>query len=724
MRLCVLVVLAGCRIGFEEHPGDESCSPVVDVAAISSGRDFSCALLAGGEVRCWGAGEAGQLGDGARATRVDAVAPTGLAAATMISAGVQHACAVVDGSVWCWGRNDASQLGLGDTGVRDVPARVAMLPADVVGVSAGGLHSCAWTATGALYCWGQSNGTSSSSSTNPMRVMGVPAIAKAATSSANALFSANHGCALGTDGSAWCWGSNGAGQLGNDDATMTTSETPVRVVTSLSFVDIGVGYAHACGRTADGVVACWGLGVDGELGDGGVENRVAPVIVAVSPSAEIAVNEETTCSRALDGAVTCWGDNDREQLGRDGGDALVPEQIAVPPARALSVGEAHACAIATDGVVRCWGSDRAGQRSGVLDATAVTVDVDATSISASGDTTCALGSDGHVRCWGSNRSGQLGDGTRASRSSRVDVGIAGVANVAVGVNHVCANLSDGRVACWGDNESYQVAFDGAAAYLAPQIVGGIGISSTSVAAGGGHTCAFGASGVPWCWGNADEGTLGRSIAGSTSAPIASMFANAQSITTGYNHTCIVTTQKQVWCSGRDNEGQIGRADNPGDVYVPLQVTGAPNAVMVSAGANHTCAIDGSGSGWCWGDNVFGKLGDGSDARAEEPRALALTGLVEIAAGAAHTCARDAANTVWCWGANTNGQLGEGTFATRSLPTIATELAGAVQLALGTSHTCVRMADSTVRCVGARSSGQTGTGAVTSPAPIAARLTCP
>lgn len=723
MRLCALVVLAGCRIGFDEHP-DESCTPVVDVAAISSGRDFSCALLAGGDIRCWGAGEAGQLGDGARATRVDPVAPTGLAAATMISAGVQHTCAVVEGSVWCWGRNDASQLGLGTTVARDVPARVAMLPADVVGVSAGGLHSCAWTATGALYCWGQGNGTSSGSSTNPVRVMGVPAIAKAATSRAAALFSANHGCAIGTDGSAWCWGSNGAGQLGVGDATMTSSETPVRVATSLSFVDIGLGLAHACGRTSEGVVACWGLGVDGELGDGGVENRFAPVIVSVSPSVEIAVNEETTCSRDLDGVVTCWGDNDRSQLARDGGDGLVPERISLPPARSISVGESHACAIDTDGVVRCWGSDRAGQRSGDLDPSATIVDVDATSIAASGDTTCARGSDARLRCWGANTLGQLGDGTRRSRSAPADVGLVDVASVAVGGNHVCALHGDGRVSCWGSNESDQVTFGGEDDYLSPQVVIGIGIRPTSITAGGSHTCTLGATGVPWCWGNSDEGTLGRSTTGSSSAPIVSMFASAQSIACGANHTCIVTTANQVWCSGRDNEGQIGRADNPGDVYVPLEVTGAPNARMVSAGGLHTCAIDGTGAGWCWGNNVVRQLGDGSDTRAEEPRALSLTGLVEIAAGPSHTCARDATNTVWCWGANTNGQLGDGTFASHGVPTIATEFAGAVQLALGTSHTCVRMADGTVRCAGARAYGQTGTGTVPSPAPITARLTCP
>lgn len=715
-------LVVGCGDDSNDPPDPGACEPIVDVAAITSGQDFSCALLADGGVRCWGAGESGQLGDGGRATRLDAVTPADLGPATMVSAGAQHACALVETSVWCWGRNDTSQLGMGDRIARDVPDRISTLPPDIVGVSAGGAHSCAWTASGELYCWGQSNGAGSSMA--PVRVMGVPAIAKAAASSADGVFSANHGCAIGTDGSAWCWGSNGSGQLGIGDPAVASSQTPVRVATDLAFVDIGAGLGHTCARTADGVVACWGLGADGELGDGGTENRFAPVIVAVSPSVELAVNEETTCSRDRDGVVECWGDNDRGQIARTGADALVPERIDLPAARAISAGANHACAIDEAGVVSCWGSDRAGQRTGVLDTAAVIVDADADSVAAGGDATCVRSADGRARCWGYNAFGQLADGTRTSRATPMAIGLDNVAQVAVGLSHACALLEDGRVACWGNNERDRVLLGGDTEYLSPQTVFGIGVTPTSIAAGGAHTCVVGASGVPWCWGDGLEGRLGRSVAGDTSAPVASMFANVESVATGGNHTCIVTTSREVWCAGRDNEGQIGRDDNQGDVYVPLEVTAAPSATMVAAGGRHTCAIDATGGGWCWGNNVARQLGDGGDMRADEPRLLALTGLVEIAAGAAHTCARDANNNVWCWGANTSGQLGDGTLASRGLPTLATELTGGVQLALGTSHTCVRMPDRTVRCVGARVYGQTGGGAVPGPAPVAARLTCP
>ncbi len=714
----------GCRWGFDEQrvvDAETPCVPAVDVVQIASGRDYSCALLAGGEVRCWGAGESGQLGDGTRSSYAEPVAPMGLSPATMISTGVQHACAVVDGDVWCWGRNDMGQLGLGNRATRDMPARVGQLPDDVVGVSAGGLYTCAWTASGELYCWGQRT-NANSDSTTPVRVTGVPAIVDVAASSRDRAYSATHACAIGIDGSAWCWGANGAGELGIDEPSTTSSDTPRRVDTSLAFVEIAAGRSHSCGRTDEGVVACWGFNATGEIGDGSRINRYAPVTIAVPPSVEIAANEETTCSRDRDGGVTCWGANEREQLARSGADGLVPERIDVPAVSALGVGESHTCAIRADGVVTCWGSDRAGQRSGVLDPASVVVDVEADAIAAGGDTTCAL-ANGRVRCWGFGGSGQLGDGRSASSATPVDLGLADVTSVSVGSMHACARLADSRVACWGYNESGRVIFGGNATHATPQVVGAIGIAPTSVSAGGAHTCSLGASGVPWCWGNADEGTLGLYLEEASSGPIASMFANAASVATGHNHTCIVTTTNQVWCSGRDNEGQLGVAGNPGDAYTPLEVVDAPSAAMVSAGDLHTCAVSTAGAGWCWGDNTARQLGDGSDLRSEVPRSLPMTGLVEIAAGASHSCARDA-SSVWCWGSNTAGQLGDGTLASRGLPTLAPAFSGAVQLALGTSHTCARMPDRTVRCTGARTWGQAGAGVVVSPAPRTARLTCP
>lgn len=724
MRLAVGIVavlgLLGCRIHFDEVGAAETCEPAVDVTALSAGGGFACGLLAGGEVRCWGAGETGQLGDGAMATRLEPVSPSGLPPATMVSAGVQHACALAGGAVWCWGRNDTGQLGLGDRAVRTVPTLVPGLPSDVIGVAAGGLNTCAWTQAGQLYCWGQDNGVLSS--TSPVRVTGVPPVAKASLGSRSLLFSATHSCAIGVDGTTWCWGSNRFGELGEDPTAITETLTPVQVVTSLAFVDIDLGLGHTCGRTSDGVVACWGLGVDGELGTGAVDNRFVPTVVAVPPSVEISVNAEISCSRDRDGGVTCWGDNDEGQLGRTGPDGLVPEVMSMPPARGISAGGTHACAIDVSGVVRCWGSDRAGLRSGVLDTRAVTVGVDATALAAGGDVSCSLGRDGRVRCWGDNTFGELGDGTRTSRATPTDVGLASVTSLDVGVEHVCATLGSGSVACWGSNEDGRVLPTADADYTTPQMITGVGISATHVAAGGAHTCAVGDSGAPWCWGNSDEGTSGRGASASP-APRVSGFTNVASIAAGSSHTCIVTTTNQLFCAGRDNEGQIGRSDNVGDVYAPLEVTLAPSVRMVSAGRLHTCAVSTSGTGWCWGSNVTSQLGDATPGTAQEPRALPLTGLVEVAAGFGHSCARDAAGTVWCWGANTSGQLGDRTLETRTAPVLATELAGAVELAAGSSHTCARMADGSVRCVGARESGQTGS-AVVGPEPLPAVLTCP
>lgn len=91
------------------QPNDVGLSGAVDVVA---GAAHTCALLETGKVSCWGANDAGQLGNDDAST-ADALGPKevfGLADVGMISAGLDHTCAVRKDQIWCWGANDAGQL--------------------------------------------------------------------------------------------------------------------------------------------------------------------------------------------------------------------------------------------------------------------------------------------------------------------------------------------------------------------------------------------------------------------------------------------------------------------------------------------------------------------------------------------------------------------------------------------------------------------------------------
>jgi alpha-tubulin suppressor-like RCC1 family protein len=89
-----------------------------------------------------------------------------------------------------------------------------------------------------------------------------------------------HACALEADGSAWCWGANDAGQLG--DGTMVERHQAVAVSGALRFTQIATGQQHTCGLTPDGVVYCWGLNMFGQLGDGTTQSRTVPVMISAS----------------------------------------------------------------------------------------------------------------------------------------------------------------------------------------------------------------------------------------------------------------------------------------------------------------------------------------------------------------------------------------------------------------------------------------------------------
>jgi alpha-tubulin suppressor-like RCC1 family protein len=150
-------------------------------------------------------------------------------------------------------------------------------------VSAGGDHTCARTTGGAAYCWGDSrygqlgNGTTvfSNSDASPTAVLGGHSFAALSSTG----FS--HTCAFTGSGATYCWGHNAYGQLGN--GTTTDASTPASVSGGLSFAALSAGGDHTCGRTTSGSVYCWGFNPSGQLGDGTTTGSTVPVKVSGQP---------------------------------------------------------------------------------------------------------------------------------------------------------------------------------------------------------------------------------------------------------------------------------------------------------------------------------------------------------------------------------------------------------------------------------------------------------
>lgn len=186
-------------------------------------------------------------------------------------------------------------------------------------------------------------------------------------------------------------------------------------------------------------------------------------------------------------------------------------------------------------------------------------------------------------------------------------------------------------------------------------------AASALSVGSNHTCALTVDGRGFCWGRNDFGQVGDGSTTARTAP-AKIETPAQlvSIAAGASHSCAVTTAGKALCWGRSNYGQAGVAGSDGTVSMPRELPAAATFSTIVAGSVHSCARGRDGTGWCWGRNSYGQLGDGSTADRSAPvQVRGVTRLVSLNAGAAHTCATSATGEAWCWGYNIDGQVGRG-----------------------------------------------------------------
>jgi len=227
-----------------------------------------------------------------------------------------HTCGLVTGGIaYCWGYNYAGELGDGTTTNRPAPVQVmgsGTEPLVLTSLASGGSQTCGVATDQAVYCWGFG------SSSTPTQIAGSGASPLLFTSVTPGL----HTCGLTTDGAVYCWGVNVHGELG--DGTTTSGNTPVRVLGSgtapLVFTMISAGDFHTCGVTAAGSAYCWGWDGYGQLGDGATTDQTTPVQVLGSGTApllfaSVTGGEAYTCGLTHTGAAYCWGYNELASLG-------------------------------------------------------------------------------------------------------------------------------------------------------------------------------------------------------------------------------------------------------------------------------------------------------------------------------------------------------------------------------------------------------------------------
>ena len=353
---------------------------------------------------------------------------SGCCEAKQVASGGLHGCATTaGGALYCWGANGTGQ-------VMGVPGDPVTLPtkrleSGAVAVAAGGGHTCVALAS-EVDCWGRDVEFQA-----PFRtyLAGVTALAAGLT----------HTCALvEATGAVHCWGTGDA--VG--DGTPIPSGAKA----------IAAGDDHTCALIAStGEVKCWGANGSGQLGNGSTIASAVPVTAVAAGIGAIAASGNHSCAAALvesggnvSDAVRCWGDEPGPFFSlaspqttpaiplKDANQSVVRFQVG-----SLTAGAAHFCVQKPGDAIDCFGEisaspplkNASGQLGGtplptaLKEVVAVPNSFGATSFAAGRDHTCAVfpvstvnGLVHGVWCWGSNASGQLGDGSLVTPGSPED----------------------------------------------------------------------------------------------------------------------------------------------------------------------------------------------------------------------------------------------------------------------------------------------------------------
>jgi alpha-tubulin suppressor-like RCC1 family protein len=361
------------------------------------------------------------------------------------------------------------------------------------------------------------------------------------------------------------------------------------------FLSVSAGGLHTCGVTSSSAY-CWG---SGPLGDGSTASSSVPVAVTGGLTfSEVTAGAFVSCGLTTTAAPYCWGYLEASSS------SSVP--VPVRGGHGFSVltigdgyGPGHACGLTTSGAAYCWGNNSFGQ---VGDGTT------------SGD--------------------QIQNGWSVRTMPVAVVGGLSFAALTAGLFHTCGLTSNGAASCWGDNEYGQLGNGSTAMFSAVPVAVAGGLRFAGLSAGGVSTCGVTTSGAAYCWGPNGWGQLGDSSTANSGVPVAVTGGLTFSVvTTGSGHSCGLTTSGAAFCWGWNSYGQLGTGDATGPEKArcyqqlpcsarPVPVAGGLRFATLSVGGQTSCGIALGGVAYCWGDNRYGQVGDGTTIDRLVPTAVA------------------------------------------------------------------------------------------------------
>lgn len=329
---------------------------------ITAGFGHTLAIKTDGTLWAWGLNNAGQLGDGTN--NPSSIVPVQFSAGNnwqFISAGPEHSMAIkTDGTLWAWGRNSEAQLGDGTNNNSNVPVQIGT-DNNWIAVSTGSEHTLAKKSNGTLWAWGGNTYGQCGNATPPNSVA-TPLQIGTATDWQTISTGSYHSIAIKTDGTAWGWGLNILGQLG--DGTNTDKITPTQIDINTDWSQIASGWSYTLAIKTDGTLWAWGANNLGQLGDGSNTNNNAPIQIGTAANWQnITAGEGHSIAIKTDGSLWAWGSNQLGQLG-DGTntDINVPTQTGTATNwSVIDAGYNYTIGRKTNNSLWGWGNNNAGQ---------------------------------------------------------------------------------------------------------------------------------------------------------------------------------------------------------------------------------------------------------------------------------------------------------------------------------------------------------------------------
>lgn len=346
------------------------------------------------------------------------------------------------------------------------------------------------------------------------------------------------------------------------------------------------------------------------------------------------------------------------------------------------------------------------------------------SLANNGNFSCALGNNGYSYCWGSGSAGQIGNGIDLDSNQPAEVimpnGIQ-FTQVSTNQNFSCALGDDYAAYCWGVGTGGQIGNGHNKSVNVPtKVVMPGGLKFAQISTNTGFSCALTRVGKAFCWGDSTNGHIGngteKDIKNTPQEVTLPPEVKFTQISTNPNFSCALGTDSSTYCWGYGESGQIGNGQNSIESY-PAQVI-MPSGVIftkISTNSNYTCALANDASIYCWGNGIYGQLGNGTSDMVNIPTKVVMPNGIQfksIVTSEDFSCALDSLGEIYCWGYGAAGRLGNGNNLNVNIPTKVVMPLGILfhQISIGSNSGCGLGDNMSSYCWGGGTNGKIGNGA--------------